>query len=208
MANKLNSEFNYRYQCIGFTIWKKIQTLRNFLEGRKLSIVGEKIFELQLEAKLLELAELKEKNVSRQEIIKLEVELLQIEAAKPGLYEGTEKCKLEIEMLERLLKEAYEIAEPTRIPGYSDEDMFEVNEANEFTAMIAMDIYAEVLTNGKPSPAKLANAMSNPMTFNALKEIGLIPKDAKMLIANNDPLQIGLKQVEPNLQLKETLKLL
>ena len=34
MASSLNSEFNYRYQVIGDTIWEKIKTLKGFLEGR------------------------------------------------------------------------------------------------------------------------------------------------------------------------------
>ena len=36
-------------------------------------------------------------------------------------------------MLKKLLKELYVIAEPTRIKGYTDEQMFEANAANEFT---------------------------------------------------------------------------
>jgi len=49
--------------------------------------------------------------------------------------------------------------------------MFEANAANEFTAMIGKDIYAEILANGRPSPAKLRNAMSNPKTWNTLKSL-------------------------------------
>ena len=32
MAQKFNSEFNYRYQVIGCTPWEKIKTLKGFLE--------------------------------------------------------------------------------------------------------------------------------------------------------------------------------
>ena len=34
MPSKLNSEFNYRTQVIGETVWEKIKTLLGFLEGR------------------------------------------------------------------------------------------------------------------------------------------------------------------------------
>jgi len=34
MAQKFNTEFNYRYQVIGCTPWEKIKTLKGFLEGR------------------------------------------------------------------------------------------------------------------------------------------------------------------------------
>jgi len=34
MAQKFNTEFNYRYQVIGNTPWERIKTLKGFLEGR------------------------------------------------------------------------------------------------------------------------------------------------------------------------------
>ena len=57
--------------------------------------------------------------------------------------------------------------------------MFEANAANEFTVNIGREIQAEMIANGRPSAAKLRNAMSNPHTWNALKQIGLIPKKNK-----------------------------
>ena len=65
--------------------------------------------------------------------------------------------------------------------------MWEVNQANEFTVNIAREIQAEMICNGRPSPAKLQNAMSNPHTWNALKEIGLVPKETKILVGNDNP---------------------
>jgi len=44
-----------------------------------------------------------------------------------------------------------------------------------------------MICNGRPSPAKLQNAMSNPHTWNALKEIGLVPKETKILVGNTNP---------------------
>jgi hypothetical protein len=49
--------------------------------------------------------------------------------------------------------------------------MFEANAANEFTAMIGKEIYAEMIANGRPSPAKIRNAMSSPQTWKTLQEI-------------------------------------
>jgi len=75
--------------------------------------------------------------------------------------------------------------------------MFEANAANEFTVAIGKEIQAEMIANGRPSPAKIRNAMSNPYTWNALKEIGMIPKDSKLLTGNINPqLKIELKGVE------------
>ena len=75
--------------------------------------------------------------------------------------------------------------------------MYEANAANEFTVNIGREIQAEMIANGRPSAAKLRNAMSNPHTWNALKGVGLIPKGTKILQGNINPqLKIELKGVE------------
>jgi len=201
MASKLNSEFNYRYQVIGHTIWEKIKTLKGFLEGRVRAAALEEVNALQLEAKISEVEYLKEHG-KRHEYLKAKGELIELESHQPGLKEGFELNREEIAMLQRLLKEAYDIAEPTRIPGYTDEQMFEANAANEFTAMIAREIQAEIIANGRPSPAKLANAMSNPYTFEALKKVGLIPQETVLIGPNNNPLQIEMMPINSNLEEK------
>lgn len=203
MASKLNSEFNYRYQVIGHTIWEKIKTLQGFLEGRIRAAALEEVSALQLEAKIAEVEYLKEHG-KKHEYLKAKGELIELESHQPSLKHGFELNREEIAMLERLLKEAYEIAEPTRIPGYTDEQMFEANAANEFTAMIAREIQAEIIANGRPSPAKLGNAMSNPHTFNALKQIGLIPQETVLIGPSNNPLKVELLPVESTEELVQT----
>jgi hypothetical protein len=205
MASKLNSEFNYRYQVMGHTIWEKIKTLKGFLEGRVRAAALEEVSALQLEAKIAEVEYLRDHGL-RHEYLKAKGELIELESHQPSLVEGFELNREEIAMLERLLEEAYAIAELTRIPGYSDEQMFEANAANEFTAMIAREIQAEIIANGRPSAAKLGNAMSNPHTFNALKQIGLIPQETALIGPGNDPLKIKLHQVELT-NTKETIVL-
>ena len=95
---------------------------------------------------------------------------MEAESHLPVTKEAFELNRKEIEILNKLLEELYVIAEPTRIPGYSDEEMWEANQANEFTVNIAKEIQAEMIANGRPSAAKIGNAMSNPHTWNALKK--------------------------------------
>ncbi len=192
MASKLNSEFNYRYQVQGETIWEKIKTLRGFLEGRIRAAALEEVGKKKYQSKLSKLEYLKENGGLRHEILELEAEIIEAESFFPAQEEAFTLNRDEILMLERLLAEAYAVAEPSRIPGYSDEQMFEANAANEFTVMIAKDIQAEIIANGRPSPAKIRNAMSNPRTFAALKLAGLIPQGTILLGGNNDPLCIEL----------------
>lgn len=195
MAQKLNSEFNYRYQVQGETIWEKIKTLKGFLEGRVRAAALEKVNRLKYEAKKAKLDYLESHNGKKHKILALKADIAETESHFPSIEEAFKLNLEEIDMLKRLLDEAYVIAEPTRIQGYSDEQMFEINAANEFTAMIIKDIHAEILANGRPSPAKLRNAMSNPHTFNALKQCGFINHDVKLLECGNDPLCIEFKSI-------------
>ena len=198
MASKFNSEFNYRYQVIGDTPWEKIKTLQGFLEGRVRAAALEEVGDLKNQAKVSKLKHLQNGgNGLEHEILELKADILESKSHQATEKEAFELNRKEIEILKGLLDELYVIAEPTRIKGYSDEEMWEANQANEFTVSIGREIQAEMIANGRPSPAKLKNAMSNPHTWNALKKIGLVPKEIKILMGNTDPmLKIELKGVE------------
>ena len=198
MAEKFNTEFNYRYQVIGETTWERIKTLKSFLEGRVRAAALEEVGNLKHQAKVAKLKHLQNGgNGLEHEILKLKADIMESESHFIITEEAFKLNQDEIKILKKLLKELYVLAEPTRIKGYTDEQMFEANAANEFTVMIGKEIQAELIANGKPSPAKIRNAMSNPYTWSALKEIGMIPKEAKLLTGNINPtLKIALKGVE------------
>ena len=209
MASKFNTEFNYRYQVIGNTPWEKIKTLQGFLEGRVRAAVLEEVGNLKYQAKVSKLEHLKEKGLEH-EVLELKAEIMELESHRVVSDEAYKLNKDEIKILNKLLKELFVIAEPTRIEGYTDEEMYEANAANEFTVNIGREIQAEMIANGRPSPAKLRNAMSNPYTWNALKSVGLIPKDTRILEGNVNPaLEITLKVPEDNIldNKKEILKI-
>jgi hypothetical protein len=197
---KLNSEFNYRYQVIGETVWEKIKTLQGFLDGRKRAAILETVSDLKTKAKYAELKHLKSIDALPHIIMELEAEIIEMESFFEESKRNFEQNKDEIKIIEKLLKECYELAEPTRLKHkdgtlYSDEEMFEVNAANEFTVLLAREMQAEVIANGRPSAAKIKNAMSNPLTWTALKNIGLIPQDTPLIASNIDPttIQLNLK---------------
>ena len=198
MAQKFNTEFNYRYQVIGCTPWEKFKTLKGFLEGRIRAGVLEEAGKLKYQAKLSKLNHLLNGGKGLEhEILQLKAEIIETESFHKSLKEGYELNQVEIKILKKLLKELYVIAEPTRIKGYTDEEMFEANAANEFTVNMGREIQSEMIANGRPSAARIRNAMSNPYTWNALKQIGLIPKQTKILEGNVNPqLKIELKGVE------------
>ena len=190
MASNLNSEFNYRYQVIGSTPWEKIKTLQGFLVGRKRAAVLEGVAELKYQAKLEELNHLREIPAAKHLILNLRAEIMELESHLDDQKHAFELNRKEIKILEKLMSELYMEVEPTRLKHedgtpYTDDEMFEENANYEFTVTVGREIQAEMIANGRPSPAKLLNAMSNPQTLESLKLVGLIPNEAALLMQND-----------------------
>lgn len=206
---KLNTEFNYRYQVIGETAWEKLKTLQGFMDGRKRAAALEKCQELKVQAMYEKKKHLIETNAPKHELLNHEAEIVETESALEESARNFAQNNDEIKILERLIAELYEIVEPTRLKHqdgtpYTDEEMFEVNAANEFTVMIAREMQAEIISCGRPSAAKIKNAMSNPITWQALKQIGIIAPETKYIAASIDPTLVQLIPTDvPKVKLTE-----
>jgi len=201
MASNLNSEFNYRYQVIGSTPWEKIKTLQGFLVGRKRAAVLEEVAALKYQAKLEELKHLKTVPALPHVLLNLQAEIIELESFLDDQTHAFRLNDKEIEILNKLLTELYIEVEPTRLKHedgtpYTDDEMFEANANHEFTVTIGREIQAEIIANGRPSPAKLLNAMSNPQTLEALKMVGIVPKETILLGEKDVTLQIENTQME------------
>lgn len=201
MASNLNSEFNYRYQVIGSTPWEKIKTLQGFLVGRKRAAVLEEVSALKYQAKLEELKHLKSVPALPHVLLNLQAEIIELESFLDDQAHAFRLNDKEIEILNKLLTELYIEVEPTRLKHedgtpYTDDEMFEANANHEFTVTIGREIQAEIIANGRPSPAKLLNAMSNPQTLEALKLVGVVPKETILLGEKDVTLQIENTQME------------
>ena len=201
MAVKLNSEFNYRYQVIGSTPWEKIKTLQGFLVGRKRAAVLEEVSALKYQATLEELKHLKTVPALPHVLLNLQAEIIELESFLDDQTHAFRLNDKEIEILNKLMTELYIEVEPTRLrhedgTPYTDDEMFEANANHEFTVTIGREIQAEIIANGRPSPAKLLNAMSNPQTLEALKLVGIVPKETILLGAKDVALQIENTQME------------
>jgi hypothetical protein len=186
MASNLNSEFNYRYQVIGSTPWEKIKTLQGFLVGRKRAAVLEEVAALKYQAKLEELKHLKTVPALPHIMLNLQAEIIELESHLDDQKHAFELNRKEIKILEKLLAELYAEVEPTRLQHpdgtmYTDDEMFEANANYEFTVTIGREIQAEIIAMGRPSPAKLLNAMSNPQTLQSLMMVGLVPQGTELL---------------------------
>ena len=210
MASNLNSEFNYRYQVIGSTPWEKIKTLQGFYVGRKRAAVLEEVAELKYQAKLEELKHLKTVPALPHIVLNLQAEIIELESHLDDQKHAFELNRKEIQILEKYMAELYAEVEPTRLSHpdgtpYTDDEMFEANANYEFTVTIGREIQSEIIAMGRPSPAKLLNAMSNPETLESLKMVGLVPQGTVLLEQKDIMLQLGnqtTNKVEPQKELE------
>jgi len=207
MASNLNSEFNYRYQVIGNTPWEKLKTLQGFLVGRNRAAVLEEVAALKYQAKLEELKHLKTVPALPHIILNLQAEIIELESHLDDQKHAFDLNRKEIKILEKIMAEIYAEVEPTRLKHedgtpYTDDEMFEANANYEFTVMVGREIQSEIIAMGRPSPAKLLNAMSNPQTLEALKMVGLVPKETVLLEQKDIMLQLS-NQTTPALETKQ-----
>ena len=188
MPSKFNSEFNYRYQVMGNTPWAKIKILRGFLEGRERAVGLEEVAHLTHNALLAELAYLKTTGAPEHEQMRLQAKIVESISHMVVVDEAYELNRQEIKMLNRLLAECYEMAEPTRIEGYTDEEMFEANAAYDFTVQTLREMQSEIISHGRPTPATILHAMNNPVTLTASIQAGLLPREAIPILTAHPPM--------------------
>ena len=173
---------------MGCTPWERIKILKGFLEGRIRAVALEEVSHLQHDALLAEMAFLKTTGAPEHEQMRLQAKVVESVSHMVIIDEAYELNRQEIEILNRLLAECYELAEPTRIEGYSDEEMYEVNAAHEFAVLTMREMQSEIVANGRPSPATVLHAMNNPHVLTAILQSGLLPADAIPLLTGNAPL--------------------
>jgi hypothetical protein len=83
--------------------------------------------------------------------------------------------------------------------------MFEANANYEFTVTIGREIQSEIIAMGRPSPAKLLNAMSNPQTLQSLMQIGLVPQNTVLLEQKDIMLEITNQQTTNLPEIKQEI---
>jgi hypothetical protein len=154
-------------------------------------------------------------------MLNLQAEIIELESHLDDQKHAFELNRKEIKILEKYMAELYAEVEPTRLKHpdgtpYTDDEMFEANANYEFTVTVGREIQSEIIAMGRPSPAKLLNAMSNPQTLNSLMQIGLVPqgtilleqKDIMLELTNQSTTTVmdAPKELESNTSKKKTKK--
>lgn len=127
MASRVNSDFAYINLINGETVWERLRIVRNFLEDRKIAKTLQKTQKKKreaLEAKI-------EEATLRSAKLMAEAELEEFDAHEEQMTDGYQKLDDELKFLTEYEKELALIAEQTRVPGTSDDEMYQINMHSE-----------------------------------------------------------------------------
>jgi hypothetical protein len=75
----------------------------------------------------------------------LEAEIVEIESVQEDQAHAFALNKREIEVIQNILAELYAEVEPTRLPGYTDDQMFELNAGIDFAVIFSVKYSLKLL---------------------------------------------------------------
>lgn len=143
----------------GHTPWEKLRVCRTFLLDRRQALKIARLHKEKFEAT----------KDSMDEWERREAEIL-----NSNQDELIQDCIDEIAFLEEFEKTLMELAEPQRIPGKTDREMYELNFPNEVKARTMLTIQCELLTQGTISKETAATLIKDSSLMNMAIENGFL----------------------------------
>lgn len=170
--SQLNRNYNYLSEVDGITVWERLRVIRNFLSDRKQALA---ISELSLETKKDFASEYEEK---------------EWQIRKPYTLKLIDDCKREIAFLETLEEKLRHLAEKERIPGKTDEEMYEINYINEKKEILLLEVKSEIASFGKVTSSTMKTLLKNPLILQYIVDQGFLNDTVLKLVSNDNPLTI------------------
>lgn len=164
---RVNHNVNYLYDVDGETVWEKLRVIRGMLVDRELAL---KMSELEQEK-----FHNKKHNPSSYEYKKYHI----YKDFNSGLIQDV---KNEIEFLKEFTSYLEKEAEKTRIPGKTDDEMYEINYFEEMRVRLVRRAQAQVISSGRIQEDLLLRLMKNKSALNTCIEQGLLTSDVMAVI--------------------------
>lgn len=173
--SQLNRNAAYIYDVDGDTVWERLRCVRTFLQDREKSL---KLAELSL-SELLEKIE----TGKGYEKAKNEIEA---DYYKPLMQD----CINEISFLKKMEAVLLKEAEKTRLPGKTDEEMYEINFFHEHTTRIVNEAIAEVACTNSVSPMTMKRMLRNREALKACIAKGILNENVLEFISPCEPVKV------------------
>jgi hypothetical protein len=166
---RVNHNANYIYDVDGETVWEKLRSIRGFLQDRRIA---------------LQLAELAQEEFNK----RTDTDTIEYKKAlimKPQSDANIQDCREEIKFLEEF--EAYLTveAEKTRIPGKTDNEMYEINFYDELNVRLVKMAQAQIIAYGRLSEETAKRVLKNKEALRLCINQGLLG-EASLDVANSN----------------------
>ena len=161
--SRVNHNANYIYDVDGETVWEKLRVIRGLLDDRKRAyqfalLESENTYEVDSK-------EYKKFLINKD----FHADLLQ-------------DCVNEIKFLETFESFLTDEAEKTRIPGKTDDEMYEINFFHEMEVRLVRKAQAQIMTRGALDEELMLRLMKNKPALNLCIEQGLITNQVADII--------------------------
>jgi len=164
---RVNHNVNYLFDVEGETVWEKLRVIRGMLVERQLA--------------------LKMSDLNKEEFDKKEHDHSSFEYKKYLIHkdfnEGlVQDLKNEIKFLEEFTAYLEQEAEKTRIPGKTDDEMYEINYFEEMRVRLVRRAQAQVIAGGRIQDDLMLRLMKNKSALNTCIKQGLLTSDVIAVI--------------------------
>ena len=167
--SRVNHNAQYIYDVEGETVWEKLRVIRQQLSQRKLA------FEL---AKL-------NREKSEIQLDKTSFEYREYLIFKNQNDELIQDCVNEIEFLTEFEAALAVEAEKTRIPGKTDDEMYEINFFDELNTRLVRSAQAQIISNGRLTEETTRRVLKNKEALRLCIQQGLLSENALQLANQN-----------------------
>lgn len=165
--SQMNRNAAYVYDVEGLTVWEKLKNIRGFLLDRQTEL---KLSRLRHEYAKKRVMLLDEDDLDRVEFfIREDFNLCIID-----------DCAREVEFLIEYEKQLATEAEPTRIEGKSDKDMYELNFLEEKIQRLVLKTQSEIYTIGVTTPDTMQELLKCRPALQRVVECNLIKGDVEV----------------------------
>lgn len=176
MASQVNHNAAYEFVVDGITVWDRLRVIRTFISSNKMNVEMAKLGMEEEEYKLSKLDDTKESDFIRRRHDITKVEAL----------DAIKKAEDELKFLYKLEKDLVEKAEPTRIKGKTDDEMYEINYYHELTAKYVRKAHSEIIAIGHLTPATVELLMQCPSAMTELVSQDILNGNQILKLTNKD----------------------
>lgn len=164
---RVNHNANYLFDVEGETVWEKLRVIRGMLVERELTLKTISLNNEDFEKKEHDVSSLKYKKY----LIHKDFNESLVQDAKN-----------EVEFLKEFVAYLEKEAEKTRIPGKTDDEMYEINFFEEMRVRLVRRAQAQIISCGRIQEDLMLRLMKNKSALNTCIEQGLLTSDVVAVV--------------------------